>query len=59
MSSIAKIERKIIYVVNTTGCSVWIGNMATQKNRRAKMVFEKKVLRKIYGPVKDEITGEW
>lgn len=33
--------------------------MTYRVEERKLLVFEKKILRKIFGPVKDEETGEW
>ena len=38
------------------GCESWSTTLANEHKLR---VFENKVLRKIYGPKRDEITGEW
>jgi hypothetical protein len=38
------------------GCGTW--SLTLQKEHRLK-VFENRVLREIFGPKRDEVTGEW
>jgi len=51
-----KIHRTIILPVVVYGCEAWL---LTLKEKRRLMVFENRVLRKIWGPKKDKVTGEW
>jgi hypothetical protein len=44
-----------MYIV-VYGCETW--SLTLQKEHRLK-VFESRVLREIYGPKRDEVTGEW
>jgi hypothetical protein len=50
------IYRTIIFPVVLYGCESW--SLILRKERRLR-VFENKVLRKIFGPKRDEVTGEW
>jgi len=45
----------ILYVV-LYGCETW---SLTLKEERRLRVFENRVLRRIFGPKTDEVTGEW
>ena len=38
------------------GCETW--SLTLREERRLR-VFEKRVLRRIFGPKRDEVTGEW
>ena len=38
------------------GCETW--SLTLRKERRLR-VFENRVLRKVFGPTRDEVTGEW
>ena len=38
------------------GCETW--SLALREERRLR-VFENRVLRKVFGPKRDEVTGEW
>jgi hypothetical protein len=38
------------------GCEIW--SLIIREKRRLR-VFENRVLRRIFGPKRDEITGEW
>jgi hypothetical protein len=51
-----KIYRTIILPVVLYGCETW--SLALRKEWRLR-VFENKVLRRIFGPKRDEVTGEW
>ena len=51
-----KIDRIIIVTVVLYGCETW--SFTLREERRLK-VFENRVLRRIFGPKRDEITGEW
>ena len=51
-----KIYRTLILPVSFYGCETW--SLTLREERRLKM-FEKRVLRSIFGPKKDEVTGEW
>ena len=51
-----KIYRTIILPVVLYGCETW---SLTLREERKLMVFENMVLRKIFGPRRDEVTGEW
>jgi hypothetical protein len=51
-----KLYRTVILPVILYGCESWSTTLADEHKLR---VFENKVLRKIYGPKRDEITGEW
>ena len=51
-----KIYRTVILPVILYGCESWSTTLADKHKLR---VFENKVLRKIYGPKRDEMTGEW
>ena len=46
----------IILPVVFYGCETWL--LTLRKEHRLR-VFENKVLRKIFGPRRDEVTGEW
>jgi len=48
--------RTIILLVVLYGCEIW---SVTVREERRLRVFENKVLRKILGPNRDEVTGEW
>jgi hypothetical protein len=50
-----KIYRIIILLV-LWGCETWSLTLREERRRR---VFEKRVLRKIFGHKRDEVTGEW
>jgi hypothetical protein len=51
-----KIRRTIIFPVVLYGYEIWC--LTLKKQRRLK-VFENRVLRRIFGPKRDEVTGEW
>ena len=51
-----KIYRTIILPVVLYGCETW---SLTLRDERKLRVFENKVLRRIFGPRRDEVTGEW
>jgi len=51
-----KIYRTIILPVVLYGCETW---SLTQGAERKLRVFENMVLRRIFGPRRDEVTGEW
>jgi hypothetical protein len=51
-----KIFRTIILPVVLYGCETW---SLTVREERGLRVFENRVLREIFGPGRDEVTGEW
>jgi len=51
-----KIYRTIILPVVLYGCETW---SLTLREERKLRVFEDLVLRRIFGPRRDEVTGEW
>jgi hypothetical protein len=51
-----KIYRTIILPVVLYGCESW--SLTLRKECRPR-VFENRVLRRIFGPKRDEVTGEW
>ena len=51
-----KIYRTVIFPVVLYGCETW---SLTLREERKLRVFENRVLRKIFGPRRDEVMGEW
>ena len=51
-----RIYRTIILPVVLYGCETW--SLTLREERRLR-VFENGVLRKVFGPKRDELTGEW
>jgi hypothetical protein len=54
MKTILTIVYVILLVLN--GCETW---SLTFREKRRLRVFENRVLRRIFGPKRDKITGEW
>jgi len=50
-----KMYRNIIVPVASCGCETW--SLTLREERRLR-VFENRVLRRIFGPKRDEVTGE-
>jgi hypothetical protein len=50
-----KIYRTIIFPVVLYGCDAW--SLTLREERRLR-VFEDRVLRRVFGPKRDEVTGE-
>ena len=48
--------RTIILPVVLYGCEIW---SLTPRKKYRHRVFENRVLRKIFGPKREEVTGEW
>jgi len=46
----------MIWPIVLYGCETW--SLTLREERRLKM-FENRVLRRIFGPKRDEVTGEW
>jgi hypothetical protein len=55
-NNLIRIYRTIILPVVLYGCEIW---SLTLKEGRRLRVFENRVLRRIFGPKRDEVTGEW
>jgi hypothetical protein len=51
-----KIYRTIILPVVLYGCETW---SLTLREEHRLCVFEKRVLRRLFGPKRDEVTGKW
>jgi len=51
-----KIYRTVILLVVLYGCATW--SLTLRKERRLR-VFENRVLRRIFGPKRSEVTREW
>ena len=51
-----KIYRTIMLPVVLYGCETW--SLILREEHRLR-VFEKRVLRRIFGPKRDGVTGEW
>ena len=51
-----KIYRTIILPAVLYGCETW--SLTLREGRRLR-VFENRVLRRVFGPKRDEVTGEW
>jgi hypothetical protein len=52
----AKIYKTIILPVVLYGCEIWCLTLREEHRLR---VTENRVLRRIFGPKRDEVTGEW
>jgi len=50
------IYRTVILPFVVYGCETW---SLTWREERRRRVFENRVMRRIFGPKRDEITGEW
>jgi hypothetical protein len=51
-----KMYRNIILSVALYGCETWY---LTLKERRRLRLFDNRVLRRLFGSKRDEVTGEW
>jgi hypothetical protein len=51
-----KIYRAIILLVVLYGCETW--SLTLREEHRLR-VFENRVLRRVFGPKRDEVTGGW
>jgi hypothetical protein len=51
-----RIYKVIILPVVLYGCGTWSSTLREEHRLR---VFENRVLRRIFGPKRDEVTGEW
>ena len=51
-----KLYKTVILPVVLYGCETW---SLTLREERRLWVFENRVLRRIFGPKRDEVTGEW
>jgi hypothetical protein len=51
-----KIYKTIILPVVLYGCETW--SLTLREEHRLR-VFENRVLRRVFGPKRDEVTGEW
>ena len=51
-----KIYRRIILPFVLYGCEIW--SLTLREERRLR-VFENRMLRRLFGSKKDEVTGEW
>jgi len=51
-----QIYRNVILLLILYGCETW--SLTLREERRLR-VFENRVLRRIFGPKIDEVTGEW
>ena len=51
-----KIYRTVILSVVLYGCEI---RSLTLREERRLRVFENRVLRRVFGPKRDEVTGEW
>ena len=51
-----KMYRTIILPVVLYGCETW--SLTLREERRLRM-FENRVMRRIFGPERDEVTGKW
>ena len=49
-------EKTVILAAILYGCEIWTLTLTEEKRLG---VFENKVLRKIFGPKRDDQTGEW
>jgi hypothetical protein len=56
MNNFSKIHRNIILPVVLFSCEIW--SLTAREECRLR-VFENRVLRRIFGPKRDEVTGEW
>ena len=56
LSKNIKIYRNIILPVVLYGCETWSLTLSEERGLR---VFGNRVLRRIFGPKKDDVTGEW
>ena len=46
----------LLVCIHGYGCETW--SLTLREERRLK-VFENRVLRRVFGPKRDEVTGEW
>jgi len=46
----------IMLLVVVYGCETWSRTLTEQRRLR---MFENRVLRRVFGPKRDEVTGEW
>jgi hypothetical protein len=51
-----KIHRTVILPVDLYGSATWSLTLTEERSLR---MFENSVLRRIFGPKRDEVTGEW
>jgi len=51
-----KIYRITILPVGLCGCETWSLTLTEERSLR---VFENRLMRRIFGPRRDEVTGEW